>query len=1015
MPSVNTKGENINPFPGLRPFTSGENDFFFGRGSEIEEIAGKLLKNRFVAVTGASGSGKSSLINCGIVPEIKSQSSKWKNFRRILTIKPGNSPVRNIAEAFVESDLSADKKVVRLNKNLKLLKENPEGISIILNDLNSGAEGNTLLIIDQFEELFRYGTPETGIGFSNEAAEFIDLITNALIHNDTRFHAIISLRSDLISECAQFKSFTQLVNNSNFLVPTMTRENFREVITGPVRNAGAKIDDELVEVLLNDIADRTDQLPVLQHALMRTWNRWLELDEPDRPLGLSDYNSIGRMKDAISRHADEEYGKLDPEARKICEKLFKIITGKGSDNKGFRYPSNFKTLRGAVGCTDEELKEVIDRFRKPSISVITPAFNIALTEDSIIDLSHESLIRLWGRLRKWVQEEAESVQMYLNLSEASALYQQGRAGLLKPPDLQLAVKWRDQNNPTLWWAQKYNPAFERAMVYLRTSEKEFLESEEQKSKQQRWRLKRIRIISSILGVAVILTILSLAGVSLSKVRSDNKRKEAERLKEEMEVNKSLADQYAAIVVRQSIESDSAASAAENKELQERELREAAENRLRSVEKDADKAKQAGLMAETKASKALEQTNEARRNRMISVAKSMSLRSLQISGETNLQALLSYQAYLFNKANKGHQNDADIYAGLYNVAKQNGSSEYRTFSGFDGQVRNLAFIPGTREFFSSGSDGRVLRWNLDDKGQTFRVVYSDTEIIGVMAVSPKADWLACGGVNAGIKMIPVNGTGTPYELKGHTGSIRSLIFSYDGKSLYSAALDGRVIKWDLTARTSTDLSTDKMQITSIDLSSTGRYLAGLSNEGKVLVWNPDESQDRFRIESEGKVIRSIRFKPDEERVAVGYNDGTIELWNIATREKIADFKAHNGEVSNIRFNRKHSQMATAGSDGDLKIWDTGDLSVLPVSFSDNGGLVITYEFSPDGEVIISASVDDKPKIIGRPAYADAFAIDGCKYVTRNFTPGEWMAYVGKDIEYEKTCPEADFKIRIREVK
>lgn len=104
-----------------------------------------------------------------------------------------------------------------------------------------------------------------------------------------------------------------------------------------------------------------------------------------------------------------------------------------------------------AGCTSEELFEVIEKFRIASRSFITPRENVPLTEESIIDLSHESLMRLWDRLREWVDDEASSVQMYLRLSEASALYQQGKTSLWRPPDLQLAINWRDQNKPTLTW------------------------------------------------------------------------------------------------------------------------------------------------------------------------------------------------------------------------------------------------------------------------------------------------------------------------------------------------------------------------------------------------------------------------------------------------------------------------------------------------------------------------------------------------------------------------------------
>jgi len=1027
MASVNMTGEKTNPFPGLRPFTVDENEYFFGRKIESEEIVGKLIKNRFVAVSGASGSGKSSLISCGVIPEIRRQSLKEHSWR-VISIKPGINPVANLAAGFIGNGLNPDLKS-KSDEVIKILRESRDGIAKTLS-LIPGKEGEkTLLVIDQFEELFRYGSPETGMIYTREASEFVNLLTNAITGNNNDFYTIIALRSDFISECAQFKVFTQLLNNSNFLVSKMTRENFREVITGPVKLAGAKIDKDLVEVLISDINERSDQLPILQHALMRTWNRWQELEEPDRPIGLSDYLSIGTVKDAISRHADEEYEKLGHAGKRICEKLFKLITGKDPDNKGIRYPANINTIRSAIPCTLEELTEVVDKFRASSISILTPYYNIALDDESIIDLSHEILIRLWERLKKWVDEEAVSVQTYLHLSESSALYQQGKAGLLKPPDLQLVLKWRDESKPTLMWAQKYNPAYERAMVYLRTSEKEYLEVENRKARQHRWRLNRIRIISSILGGILILTAVLLAGVSVSKVSADNKRKEAEREKLEMADQKALADEYAALVLKKSIASDSSAAAAAAREMKERELKESFENQYLSVkeyaddtrnlqilaQKKADSLGEAGRMAEANVIAVTGERNEIRRLRMISLAKSMSLRSLQFPGQKDLQALLAYQAYLFNKRNNGLGNDVDIYAGLYNMAKANGSPHYRTFSGHDGQVTAIAFVPGTREFFTSGADGKVMKWNLDSKEKSLQIIYSNGDIVEVLAVSPGADWLACGGMNAGIKMIPLNGSGSTYELTGHSGRIRSLVFSFDGKSLYSAALDGKVLKWDLTARTSTDMTTDRMQITSIDLSSNGRYLAGVSNDGRALVWDPENTGDRFRIESAGKAIKTIRFKPGEEVVAVGYDDGMVEMWDMSSREKTSGFMTNAGEVNDIRFNGKHLQMATAGEMGGLELWDTGNLTALPVSLNDNGRLVIAFEFSPDGEVILSGNIEDGPGVVGLPTYADTFAADGCNYVTRNFTTDEWLAYVGRDVEYERTCPGTDMKIRIREIK
>jgi len=518
------------------------------------------------------------------------------------------------------------------------------------------------------------------------------------------------------------------------------------------------------------------------------------------------------------------------------------------------------------------------------------------------------------------------------------------------------------------------------------------------------------------------TALITVAAFISKLSADSHLKIAEKQKEDIATQKNAADQYASFALRKSVLSDSAALEATRREQMEKILRLNAENQILFGKEEIEEARsqsesaiQASLLATMNADSAIRLKNETQRMRMISVAKSMSLRSLQVPGQNDLQALLAYQGYLFNKKNGGNKNDADIYAGLYSLAKQKGSSRIKSFTRLDSPVKSIAFIPGKNEFFTSDSTGKILKWDLGNKEQSFKIIYSGNEVIDVMAVSPGSDWLACGGLNNAIRMIPVNGIDQGYELKGHSGKIKSLIFSFDGKYLYSAALDGKVLKWDLSARTSTDIATDMMQITSIDISSNNKYLAGISDQGKGLVWNPEQVSEKFRIESPGKKIRNIRFKPEENKIAVGYDDGMIELWDIVRREKISEFQAHDGEINDIRFNGRLSQMATSGNDGSLKLWDTDDLVSPPVTFNDNKGPVIAFEFSPDGEVILSGSSGNLPKLTARPAFVDSFAADGCSYVTRNFTPDEWLAYVGKDITYEKTCTGADYKIKIREVR
>lgn len=1022
MASRSKLDESFSPFPGLRPFTPEESDYFFGRERESEEIFLKLLRSRFVAVTGASGSGKSSLVLSGLIPRIKSLSEAGESKWRILTLRPGNDPLGNLAAALTVFSPVKNDKTGSENEILKLLREEPDGIGNIIRATRTNFTGKTLLFIDQFEELFREGSFHSYSDREHELARFVNLLTNSVSHNNPDVYLVIALRSDMITECSGFRGFTNLINGSSYMVSKMNSEAIREAITGPVRITGAEIDNDLVELLVDEISRPDQQLPILQHALMRTWLHWRELDEPDRAIDFSDYFAIGTIRDSISRHADEIYEKLDARGRKVCESLFKNITGNGPDNKGIRLPSKLKELRYAAQCGFDELITVVEEFRNPAISVLTPHYSVPLDDDSVIDLSHESIILLWSRLRQWVKEESSSVQMYLRLSELSSLYQQGKAGLLKHPDLQLALNWRDQNNPTLSWGIRHDPAFERAMVYLRTSEKEYLESEERKTRHNKWRFKRIRMISSIFGgLAILAGLITLIAVG-SKLSADKHRRIIEEQKKEAESREFVAEEFASAALLQSMLSDSAAATAKREQDAEKMMRLRAESEIISGRRqmeyvvwESQNAIREGTMAKMMADSAFRLREETSRLRMISVAKSMSLRSLQVSAQEELQSLLAYQAYLFNRDHRGSRNDADIYAGLYNLALTRGSSRIKSYNGPEARAGSIAYIPGRNEFFSSDSRGNILKWNLDGEDSTFRVVYSGDEVIDVMAVSPGSDWLAFGGEDNTIGMIPVEGNEQGYELKGHSGKIRSLVFSYDGLYLYSAALDGRVLKWDLAARTSTDAGTGGMQITSIVLSLNNDYIAGINDQGKGLVWGSSRNNRKLTIESEGKKILNLRFKPDDDRIAVGYDDGTVELWDVALGKRITAFRAHQGTITDIRFNSSNPQMATAGSDGSLKLWDTGDLTAAPVTFTDNGGVVVSFDFSPDGAMILSSVASEKPRIIARPSYADSFAADGCTYVTRNFTPEEWIAYVGKDIAYESTCSETDFKIRIRQIR
>ena len=320
--------KDFNPFPGLRPYAREDRELFFGREAECDEVILKLLKNRYITIIGASGNGKSSLVFSGVLPKIIDLKTGESSIWNIISFRPGSDPFGNLAEALAES--MADPGQNRTGRDLILteLLNNPGNFSDVVRKYIIRHDDNVLLIIDQFEEIFRFASSgKSEISYAT-TLKFIDFIIDSVIKPDINTFIIFTMRSEYLGECSHYKGLTALVNNSNYFVPDIGTDNWREIIEKPVNFAGAKIDQDLVETIIEDLKGKTGQLPLFQHAMMRTWNHWKELDEPDKPISKADYESIGTIRNAVSLHAEELYQDLSPHGRKICSVLFKTITRK---------------------------------------------------------------------------------------------------------------------------------------------------------------------------------------------------------------------------------------------------------------------------------------------------------------------------------------------------------------------------------------------------------------------------------------------------------------------------------------------------------------------------------------------------------------------------------------------------------------------------------------------------------------------------------------------------------------
>ena len=1007
----NTSGQGgtvFNPFPGLRPFTSEESHLFFGREGQSRYVLQSLEKHHFVAVIGASGSGKSSLIYCGVIPGL--DASTGKEYIAV-SMRPGNQPLRNLMSAVsehfnFEMDEDAHRKL--MDGTLSLAEWTKGFIP---------AGKKLLVVVDQFEEIFRYHRVTSDRKETEEIDVFVSVIHEACTNAKTPISSVITMRSDFIGECSVYQDLTALINQSNYLIPQMTREDFRKAIEGPVGVGGATIDPELTDQLLDELGEDSDQLPVLQHALMRTWEYWQLQHDPEKPISIGDYEAIGRMEKALSDHANEAFDELNEEQRLVCEQLFKTITEKGGDNRGIRRPSSIQRIADITGTESRRIIEIADVFRSGSRTFLTPYRPSVLDEHTVLDISHESLMRIWDRLRLWVDEEAASVQMYRKLSEAAALYQEGTVGLWRPPDLQLALNWREKQQPTVPWAVQYDPAFERAMVFLETSDAEFRKEEENKVRLQKRRLRVTRIFSLVLGgIAVVAMGLFLQTKNLQS-REEAARKDAENKAEEARIAEeaALAARDSADLERQKAENalqlaEERRVEAENATLLAEDRRIEAESERTRAEQNADAALRAQEQAQRNAEEAEQQRNralqgreEAQKRRMLSIARSMAVKSLQIEStdDPDLKALLSCQAYLFNLEYGGNEHDADIYAGLYDARKALVGENYNVFTGHSQSVKSVVFEPGTNKFFSAGSDGKILQGNLDGDLNNYTVLTDAGVLLEDLAISPDGKLLAAGTYSEGIQIytLPSNGE-APEILPGHDGSIRDIEFG-GHHVLYSIGIDNQVLKWNIDDKTFTVVDSSDSRYNDMAVSPDGKLVAVCNRSGDIMVISMDGSGKRETITGpEENPVISLDFSNNGGLLAAGDQRGNVRLFETGSWTLLNSLRGSSARIESVSFSPGDRYLASSSYDGKVLFWDVQDLNISPVTLEDNRGFVFCVAFNSDETELLSGSNSLKV----RPVNASELTSDFCRMITRNLTQDEWEMYVGPDIGYARTCPD-----------
>ena len=1026
------QGNSFNPFPGLRPFKIDESHLFFGREGQSDEVLLKLSQNRFIGVIGPSGSGKSSFVYCGVLPILyggflTEVSSEWE----VIVSRPGAGPIDNLADSICRSDdgfkksTDEERKVKRTIVST-LMKSSSLGLVEAIKQQKKNTDKNFLILVDQFEELFRFKDSRED-GAIDETLAFINLLLEAVDNAEVPIYVALTMRSDFIGECAQFSDLTKKINDSHYLIPQLTREQKRKAIEGPIAVGGADISPLLVQRLLNDLGDNPDQLPILQHSLMRTWDYWTKYKNRDEDLiDIKHYEAIGTMSEALSLHANEAFDELSEKQKLICESLFKAITeSRGGDNNGIRRPSRLGDIAAISGASPQEVAEVIEKFRAPGRSLLMPAVGNELTVKSVIDISHESLMRIWVRLKNWVEDEAEAVQMYLRLAEAASMYQLGKAGLWRPPDLQLALNWEEKHKPSLIWAQRYHPAFERTMEFLSHSKKEYETEQKIKELQAKRRLKTARVTAMVMAGLCVVAIGFLmyafdqnAYAFEQFSRANAEKDSAQRARELADSNAAVALENEKIAKLNEQIADSAKTEAElNAEMArlqkiaaDSNAEQARINMLEAVKNEQEADRQRGFANQNadSAKRAMIFANQQSQiaTRRFYVAKSIEVanRSIQMDFGTfqDIKGLLAQQAYIFNNDYEGYGLQSEIYNALYFALANYEDVAYKNNSAFSrrGNVF-LQTVHSKKAIYSVQENGSIKAWSQANNYRGTILSAGITNLtVKAIAVSPDERYLTIVGVSndkgAGY-IIDLNNTTDRTEIQGLGKSVIDI--SYAGKDIYMLDDAGtKLIKYNNGKITLIKESSQNDKFTSLATNQNSNICILGTSAGKVLT-APLNSNKFEPIMNGRSYVTDVGISPDGKILAYGDASGILSInYNGAWNQ----IPTHQANVVGITFSKDGKFMATASTDATARLWNLLDLTKEAIKLDDHNGFLAGLAFTPESNRLMTATRAREATFW--PVSLSDLNDRICKYVSRNLTIDEWERYVGalNEIKWQPTC-------------